>query len=102
VITSKIRVYVTGAEATRSRIVEVEAYGASTQQSGSNIEWLVTDQLGTPRMVADKSGSLAGISRGCVAKIILERKKLRRPLSLCCYLKEAPDKLRLPYYISPI
>jgi RHS repeat-associated protein len=30
---------------------------------GIDIRWLVTDQLGTPRMVFDKSGSLSGVSR---------------------------------------
>jgi RHS repeat-associated protein len=28
-----------------------------------NIKWLVTDQLGTPRMIADQTGSLAGVKR---------------------------------------
>jgi RHS repeat-associated protein len=27
------------------------------------VQWLVTDQLGTPRMIIDKTGSLAGVSR---------------------------------------
>src|SRR2546421_3807625 len=32
------------------------------QQVGSaDVEWLVADQLGTPRMVVDKTGSLAGV-----------------------------------------
>jgi len=31
--------------------------------SGVDIRWLVTDQLGTPRMVFDKTGSLSGVSR---------------------------------------
>jgi len=31
--------------------------------TGSAVEWMVTDQLGTPRMIADKTGSLAGVSR---------------------------------------
>lgn len=30
---------------------------------GFGIEWLVTDQLGTPRMVLDKSGTLANVKR---------------------------------------
>lgn len=29
----------------------------------NSIKWLVSDQLGTPRIVADQSGSLAGVSR---------------------------------------
>jgi RHS repeat-associated protein len=61
VTASSIRVYVTGGLAGRSRIAEVEAYEGGT--SGAEIEWLVTDQLGTPRMVADRSGSLSGIRR---------------------------------------
>src|SRR5256884_5379746 len=30
---------------------------------GGQIHWLVTDQLGTPRMIFDQSGSLANTSR---------------------------------------
>ncbi len=32
-------------------------------ESSANIHWLVTDQLGTPRMIVDVSGSLSGLSR---------------------------------------
>jgi RHS repeat-associated protein len=31
--------------------------------AGGTVEWVVADQLGTPRMIADKTGSLAGIKR---------------------------------------
>ncbi len=31
--------------------------------SGADVRWLVSDHLGTPRMVVDKTGSLAGVSR---------------------------------------
>lgn len=34
-----------------------------TPQSGANLQWLVADQLGTSRMIADRTGSLAGIKR---------------------------------------
>ncbi len=34
-----------------------------TPQSGANLQWLVADQIGTPRMIADRTGSLAGIRR---------------------------------------
>ena len=38
--------------------------GAGGGGGGSaNVKWLVTDQLGTPRMVFDQSGSLANVSR---------------------------------------
>jgi RHS repeat-associated protein len=31
--------------------------------SGTDVEWIVTDHLGTPRIIADATGSLAGIKR---------------------------------------
>lgn len=34
-----------------------------TATSGADVRWLVTDHLGTPRIIADKTGSLAGIRR---------------------------------------
>jgi RHS repeat-associated protein len=34
-----------------------------TAQVSANVQWMVTDQLGTPRMIADRTGSLAGIQR---------------------------------------
>jgi hypothetical protein len=30
---------------------------------GAGVQWLVSDQLGTPRMVIDQTGSLAGVRR---------------------------------------
>jgi RHS repeat-associated protein len=36
-----------------------KSYGAA----GANVRWLVADQLGTPRMAVDKTGTLAGVSR---------------------------------------
>ncbi|HEX8162591.1 MAG TPA: RHS repeat-associated core domain-containing protein [Pyrinomonadaceae bacterium] len=36
---------------------------AAQAQGGGGVNWLVSDQLGTPRMVADQSGSLSGIRR---------------------------------------
>jgi hypothetical protein len=35
----------------------------NTPSTVANIQWLVTDQLGTPRMIFDKSGSLASVKR---------------------------------------
>jgi RHS repeat-associated protein len=35
----------------------------SLEVASSGVQWLVTDQLGTPRMVFDKTGSLGGVSR---------------------------------------
>jgi RHS repeat-associated protein len=34
-----------------------------TAEPSANIHWLVTDQLDTPRMIFDQSGSLSGVSR---------------------------------------
>lgn len=36
---------------------------ASGASKASTISWLVTDQLGTPRMILDQSGSLANVKR---------------------------------------
>ena len=64
VTTSKIRVVVnTGQDNTYSRVVEVEAWNTSAVPSSINLNWLVADQLGTPRMVFDKTGSLATTKR---------------------------------------
>ena len=37
--------------------------GASGGSGAADLRWMVADQLGTPRMVADKTGSLAGMRR---------------------------------------
>src|SRR5713226_2341704 len=42
----------------RDRVLAAWTSGSSTQ-----INWMVTDRLGTPRMVFDKTGSLSGVSR---------------------------------------
>jgi RHS repeat-associated protein len=67
VTTAKIRVLTNASPDGYSRLTEVEAWGtAAGGGSGSTpaeINWLVTDQLGTPRMVFDKSGSLASMKR---------------------------------------
>ncbi len=65
ITTNKIRVQVNGcADNVYSRVVEVEAWGSSSGSATSaDIEWLVTDQLGTPRMVLDHTGSLANTKR---------------------------------------
>jgi RHS repeat-associated protein len=64
VTTSKIRVVVNAAVDGIARICEVEAWTtAGSASATANINWLVADQLGTPRMVFDKAGSLAGTKR---------------------------------------
>jgi RHS repeat-associated protein len=62
IATSKIRVVVNSAVDGVARIVEVEAWTPVQTGSTANIHWLVTDQLGTPRMIFDQSGSLANTS----------------------------------------
>jgi RHS repeat-associated protein len=59
VTTSKLRVTVTATSDGVVRIMEVEAWGYDT----ANLNWLVTDQLGTPRMLFDQSGALANVKR---------------------------------------
>ena len=62
--TTKIRVVTNAAADGYSRITEVEAWGNNDAGgSSSGVNWLVTDQLGTPRMIFDQSGSLANVKR---------------------------------------
>ena len=61
ITTSKIRVMINSVPDAWSRVVEIQAFGTSA--GGEKIQWLVTDHLGTPRMVIDQTGSLANISR---------------------------------------
>ncbi len=64
VTTDKIRVVVNASVDVWSRIAEVEAYApGAAAGAGADVRWLVTDQLGTPRMVVDRTGSLAGVTR---------------------------------------
>ncbi len=42
-------------------LAEVEVMGSTVALA--NINWLVTDQLGTPRMIFDKTGALANVKR---------------------------------------
>jgi RHS repeat-associated protein len=64
VTTSKVRVHANASADGYSRLVEVEAWTASSSVNApANINWLVVDQLGTPRMIFDRSGSLASMTR---------------------------------------
>jgi RHS repeat-associated protein len=64
ITTSKIRVVVSaGADNAFSRVVEVEAWANGSSGSSSNIQWLVSDHLGTPRLIIDQTGTLANIKR---------------------------------------
>jgi RHS repeat-associated protein len=60
--TSKIRVFSNAAPDGVSRVTEIEAYGPASG-SGNGVRWLVPDHLGTPRIVLDQTGSLAGVTR---------------------------------------
>ncbi|HSD45588.1 MAG TPA: RHS repeat-associated core domain-containing protein, partial [Pyrinomonadaceae bacterium] len=62
VTTSKIKVVVTGTADGYSRLAEVEAWGIPAG-SASDLRWLITDHLGTPRMVLDQTGALANMTR---------------------------------------
>ncbi len=56
ITTTKIRVYITATSDNWSRVVEVEAWS-------QGINWLISDHLGTPRMILDVTGSLANVKR---------------------------------------
>ncbi len=61
--TSKIRVLTNASVDGYSRITEVEAYGPAETASSGGLQWLVSDQLGTPRMILDQTGDLASVRR---------------------------------------
>jgi RHS repeat-associated protein len=66
VTTTKIRVLTTASPDGYSRLTEIEAWGTAAGGGGgasADIQWLVTDQLGTPRILFDKTGSLASTKR---------------------------------------
>jgi RHS repeat-associated protein len=63
VTTTKIRVLSNASIDGYSRIQELEAWGTEATSSAANINWLATDQLGTPRMVFDQTGALANVKR---------------------------------------
>ena len=61
ITTSKIRVWINAVPDSWSRVVEIQAYEPSV--TGEKIQWLVSDHLGTPRMVIDQTGSSSNIKR---------------------------------------
>jgi RHS repeat-associated protein len=63
ITTSKIRVMVNaGVDNVYSRVVEVEAWTGASSGS-AQIQWLVPDHLGTPRIILDQTGSFANVKR---------------------------------------
>jgi len=63
ITTSKIRVVTSASVDGYSRLTEVEAYGPADGGGSGGVQWLVSDHLGTPRMVLDETGNLANITR---------------------------------------
>src|SRR6185369_11574264 len=61
ITTSKIRVSINAVPDAWSRVVEIQAFGTSA--GGGKVQWLVPDQLGTPRIIVDETGSLASVKR---------------------------------------
>ena len=61
ITTSKIRVYITAVPDSWSRVVEIQAFGTSA--GDQKVQYLISDQLGTPRMILDQSGALANMKR---------------------------------------
>jgi RHS repeat-associated protein len=57
---TKIRVLINASSDGFSRMVEVEAW---TAPSGGNINWLVSDHLGTPRIIIDQTGARTNVKR---------------------------------------
>ena len=63
ITTTKIRVLTSSSLEHYSRLTEVEAWGPTETGASAGLKWLVADHLGTPRIVIDQTGSLAGIKR---------------------------------------
>jgi RHS repeat-associated protein len=62
ITTNKIRVLTNASVDGYSRITELEAWGYPAS-GGATIQWLVSDHLGTPRMIVDQTGTLANVKR---------------------------------------
>src|SRR6201988_5379232 len=62
ITTTKIRVLTNASIDGYSRLTEVEAWGYAASTSAT-IQWLVTDHLGTPRIIIDQTGTLANVKR---------------------------------------
>jgi RHS repeat-associated protein len=59
VLTNKLRIIINSTGDNYSQISEIEVYGSDS----GPVNWLVSDHLGTPRMIVDESGSLANMQR---------------------------------------
>jgi RHS repeat-associated protein len=66
-VVNQARTVTSGAESTHDCLTNPRSRRhrvlAAWSNGGTDIRWLVADQLGTPRMIFDQSGSLAGKSR---------------------------------------
>jgi RHS repeat-associated protein len=63
ITTSKIRVLTNASPDGFSRLTEIEAYAPADSGASNGVQWLITDHLGSPRMILDQTGSLANIKR---------------------------------------
>lgn len=63
ITTSKIRILTNASPSGSSVLTEVEVYAPAETGGTGSVRWLVTDQLGTPRMILDQTGSLANMTR---------------------------------------
>jgi RHS repeat-associated protein len=65
ITTTKIRIWITGSSDSYSRVTEVEAWGVPTDSAGpsTGVQWLISDHLGTPRMILDQTGNLNTMKR---------------------------------------
>ena len=61
ITTSKIRVWISAVPDSWSRVVEIQAFGTSA--GDEKVQWMISDQLGTPRMIFDQTGNLANMKR---------------------------------------
>jgi len=62
ITTARIRVLTNASTDGYSRLIELEAWGY-TATGSATIQWIVMDQLGTPRIIVDQTGTLASVKR---------------------------------------
>jgi RHS repeat-associated protein len=61
ITTNKIRVWINTVPDAWSRVVEIQAFGTSA--GGEKVQWLVSDHLGTPRIILDQTGDRLNVKR---------------------------------------
>jgi RHS repeat-associated protein len=63
VMTNKVRIQINATGDNYSQLPEIEVYALNPAPAAGAVNWLVSDHLGTPRMIVDQTGTLANVKR---------------------------------------